>query len=168
MPDKEKYPHEYWHGDDVHATIAHVRLQGKASQIELGISEDKIKGNGLRTHADLIIMALAHRAGFKVERVQDEPDEEGTPTEKAASLFTFAKRAGRPAGPSAATAKAPAAASAKKQQAAASELKTKSERDAAIAVLQKAWRNRRGKFTSRGIAITAPKAVAMVEVRPLR
>ena len=164
MPDKEKYPHEYWHGDDVHATIAHVRLQGKASQIELGISEDKIKGNGLRTHADLIIMALAHRAGFKVERVQDEPDEEGTPTEKAASLFTFAKRAGRPAGPSAE--KDTGKTNAKQSQ--SKDDRSKAQLLAALLVLQRAWRRRRGKFTSRGTAITAPKAVAMVEVRRLR
>ena len=168
MPKTAEYPHPFWHGNAVNALFAHARAQGKDWQIALGVPEEKIYGQGLRTHADLLILAFAHKAGWDVDKLQDEPCENGTPAEKAASMYSFRKRAGRPAGPSAATAKAPAAASAKKQQAAASELRTKSERDAAIAVLQKAWRNRRGKFTSRGIAITAPKAVAMVEVRPLR
>ena len=160
---KKDYPHEYQHGDDVHAVFAHVRLQGKAAQIELGISEDKIKGNGLRTHSDLITMALVHRAGFKVERVQDEPDDTGTPLEKAASLFSFTKRAGRPAGPSAEKDSGTKSAT---QSRARKEDKSKSQLLAALLVLQRAWRNRRGKFTSRGTPIVKPKAAAIVQVRP--
>ena len=39
-----KYPHQYYHGDDIHALIAHVRLQGRKWQVELGIDEQEIKG----------------------------------------------------------------------------------------------------------------------------
>lgn len=160
-----KYAHQYQHGDDVHALVAHARLQGRKWQVELGIDEKEIKGDGARTHADLIIMAFAWKAGWQLHRKQDEPDDEGTPNEKAASLFTFSKRAGRPAGPSnkgASTAKGKAPTGKAPSKA---EALSAAQREAALVLLQRAWQRRRGKFTSRGTAIVAPREQATVSVR---
>ena len=86
--------HEYRHGDDVLALFAHVRERGKVFQIELGVPAESIKGEGKQTHADLIIMAFAKKAGWLLERKQDEPDDEGTKAQKLASMFSFGKRSG--------------------------------------------------------------------------
>lgn len=162
MPDKQLYPHEYWHGNAVHSLMAHVRLQGKQFQIDLGVPEEEIKGTGARTHPDAIILALAWKAGFKMEHLQDEPNTDGTPNENHAATHAFSKRAGRPAGPSATKAGGGAnAAPASSRE----EVISKAARDRAVAVLQRAWRGKRGRFTSRGTAIVAPTRVAMVEVR---
>jgi pyruvate/2-oxoglutarate dehydrogenase complex dihydrolipoamide acyltransferase (E2) component len=98
-PRPVQVPHEYRHGEDVLALFAHVRERGKDFQIELGVPAESIKGEGKQTHADLIIMALAKKAGWLLERKQDEPDDEGTKAQKVASMFSFRKRPGRPAGP---------------------------------------------------------------------
>lgn len=168
MPSAEnnaKYPHQYQHGDDVHALLAHARLQGRQWLIDLGVPEEEIRGTGARTHADLIFMAFAWKAGWTLTRKQDEPDDEGTPTEKAASLFTFGKRPGRPAGPSAAKGPTAASGAAKAKAPTKAEAKSAIEREAALVKLQRAWQRRRGRFTSRGTAIVAPRRAAIVEVR---
>lgn len=104
--------HEYWLGHDVHALIAHVRLAGKAFQLSLGIALEDISGTGrdctgARTQADVIIMALARRAGWEVQRTDGALGEGDTPNTKAAAGYSFSKRSGRPAGSKAPEAKAP-------------------------------------------------------------
>ena len=165
MEYKAKYPHEYRHGDEVHALFAHARQQGKKWLIDLGVPEEKIKGTGAQTHADLLIMAFAWKAGWTLKRKQDEPDDEGTKAEKAASMFSLGKRPGRPAGPSAAKASTSSTKGAATKAPTKAEARSALEREAAIKVLQKAWQRRRGKFTSRGTAIVAPRRAAIVEVR---
>jgi hypothetical protein len=82
----------------VHALFAHVRERGKEFQIDLGVPAESIKGEGNQTHSDLIIMALAKKAGWLLERKQDEPDDEGTKAQKVASMFPE-RRKGRGPGP---------------------------------------------------------------------
>jgi len=155
--------HEYWLGHDVHALIAHVRLAGKAFQLSLGIALEDISGTGrdctgARTQADVIILALARRAGWEVQRTDGALGEGDTPNTKAAAGYSFSKRSGRPAGSKAPEAKAPVTGTVGKA-------KVEAKRLAAITRLQKAWRARRGRFTSRGTAIVAPKAAAIVELQ---
>ena len=163
MPSTERKEgmHELLVNDATHALLAHARLMGKAWQIELGVPAEEIKGTGARTTADLLIQAFAWKAGWKLERKQDEHDDQGTPNENAASTHTFTKRAGRPAGPG-------GGANAEKGGGGSkSELRSKAEYEQAICVLQKAWLKKRGRFTSRGTAIVAPKPAALVQVRRL-
>ena len=82
--------HEYWLGHDAHALIAHVRLAGKAFQLSLGIALEDISGTGrdctgARTPADVIILALARRAGWEVQRTDGALGEGDTPNAKAAA-----------------------------------------------------------------------------------
>ena len=154
--------HEYWLGHDAHALIAHVRLAGKAFQLSLGIALEDISGTGrdctgARTPADVIILALARRAGWEVQRTDGALGEGDTPNAKAAAGYNLNKRSGRPAG-----SKAPVTSTVGKAKVAA---KVEAKRLAAITRLQKAWRARRGRFTSRGTAIVAPKAAAIVELQ---
>ena len=128
--------HEYWLGHDAHALIAHVRLAGKAFQLSLGIALEDISGTGrdctgARTPADVIILALARRAGWEVQRTDGALGEGDTPNAKAAAGYNLAKRSGRPAG-----SKAPVTSTVGKA-------KVEAKRLAAITRLQKAWRARR-------------------------
>ena len=155
---------ECWIGEELSAAIAHVRIKGTAFQMDLGIPASEIQGTGARTTVDAILLAFIHKAGWKLERKQDKPDE-GTPNEKAASLFHFDKRAGRPAGPSTkGSEKTAAGAGAAAKAPSKTEQRRKLSHAQAIEKLQRAWRRRRGKFTSRGTAIVGPASAALVQV----
>ena len=88
-------------------------------------------------------MALGKKAGYELKLKQDVPDASGTPNDIAASMYSFVKQAGRPAGPSGSSKAKPPTTTKKEARAA-------KEYEAAIIKLQKWWRGRCGKFTSRG------------------
>jgi hypothetical protein len=93
------------------------------------------------------------RAGWDSNLVQEEPDEEGTQNDKAASMYDYAKRVGRPGGSSGIGGSSNAVPTKKEER-------SKKEYEEKITVLQRWWRARRGRFTSRGTAIVAPRAAA--------
>ena len=155
-------PHSHHFANPLHAFIAHVRIKGRAFQISLGVPEAAIAGEGARTGSDDILLACVNKAGWLLEHIQDEPADEGTPNQRAASTHKLVKRTGRPAGPSSGSAAASAPTPAPRQEAAAQNI---SLREASAKSIQHMWRRRKGRFTSRGTAIMPAKKCAIMEVR---
>ena len=114
------------------------------------------------TNLDEIFMSMFHKLQGDLRRIRDTPIEEGTKTEKGASLFDIARRVGRPCKEAVAAAAAARLVGRRwreyKQKAA------KAQRDAEAIKEARASRMKLGMFTSRNNAIVGVKDAAMVEV----
>jgi len=151
--------------DEAHAFVCRLRSDKTVAKRWCPDLVDKrgVSTVHTRTCADVILLSLMRRLGGELQPVRNKPPADANPTKKGAHAFKLMRRGGRP---NRETAVAEAAVKLVEQR---GEQRIRSEavrrRRGNFAELRRRWHaeHKVGTFTSRGNAVMAPKAAAMVE-----
>ena len=156
-----KRPHQYTVTDEAHAIVCLLRLDesGKLRKQFCPEITDWRKDTPL----DDILVAMFHKLQGELTRVRNKPIEEGTKTEKGASMFSIKNRVGRPC-KEAAEAEAAARIVGRRWREWKEKI-GKKQRDKKAVAAARAERMKLGTFTARGNAIVGCKETAIVEAR---
>jgi hypothetical protein len=160
-------PHKHMFGAAAHAFVCSLRADKKVAKHWCPDLVDKrgVSTISDRTCADDILLALVRKLDGKLTPVhkKKQPDSLSA-TQRGAAPFKLAKRPGRPSGKNAIADAAAELVERRGEQRVKSEA-VKRQRGTSAPRCPRVRSNYEvGKFTTRGNPITAPKAVALVEV----
>jgi hypothetical protein len=148
-----KRPYEHYIGHEAQALFAWMRLHHVEAKKKFGV--DILNNGGQRCNLEDVFLGMARRLRVTMTKVLDEPCGEGTRNEQQAAMYDVGFTAGRPGG----------ALSKKKQRrlakkAHAGGAKKTGKRKTRPLLMQPM---KRGRFTTRGNAIVALQASAIVQ-----